>query len=64
MKKVYWQLSSLFLLTACVFLTFNTSAQTLNATAQTGSSRQGFGFRVGLNYAKKVNGSNDSIQYR
>jgi hypothetical protein len=63
MKKVYWQLSSLFLLTACVFLTFNTSAQTLNATAQTGSSRPGFGFRVGLNYAK-VNGSNDSIQYR
>ena len=63
MKKIFWQLSPLLLLTACVFLAQNTSAQTLTAAGKTGSSKSGFGFRVGLNYAK-VSGSGDSIQYR
>jgi len=62
MKKNFRKLSSLLLLAACVFLTQKTSAQTM-MTGKTGSSKSGFGFRVGLNYAK-VSGGSDSIQYR
>jgi len=62
MKKNFRKLSSLLLLVACVFLTQKTSAQTM-MTGKTGSSKSGFGFRVGLNYAK-VSGGSDSIQYR
>lgn len=63
MKKILMNLSLWLLLSACVFLSQNTSAQMLPEASKTVSQKTGFGFRVGLNYAK-VSGSNDSVQYR
>ena len=62
MKKNFRKPASLLLVAACVFFTQNTTAQTMMAS-KTGSSKSGFGFRVGLNYAK-VSGGSDSILYR
>lgn len=61
MKKIFFKLSSFLLLVSCIFLSQNAFSQ--SAKSATVTTKSGFGFRVGLNYAK-VSGSSDSIQYR
>lgn len=62
MKKNIQISACFFLCIAFIFLSQNTSAQSTKIGMKS-SSKSGFGFRVGLNYAK-VSGSSDSIQYR
>jgi hypothetical protein len=58
MKKII-QLSAFFFLLILIFQPKDIFAQATMAM----KSKSGFGFRVGLNYAK-VSGSSDSVQYR
>jgi hypothetical protein len=60
MKKVIQTSACFFLSIAFIFQSQTTSAQT--TTAMKSSNKRGFGFRVGLNYAK-VSGGSDSVQY-
>ncbi|MGN6195120.1 MAG: porin family protein [Ginsengibacter sp.] len=59
MKKII-QLVAFFLSLILIFQSKDTFAQ---STTMAMKSKSGFGFRVGLNYAK-VSGSSDSVQYR
>src|SRR5690242_1037093 len=62
MKKIIQIFACFSLCAAFIFLSQNTSAQS-TAIGMKSSGKSGFGFRVGLNYAK-VSGNSDSIQYR
>jgi hypothetical protein len=60
MKKIIQLSACFFLCIAFIFQSQTTSAQT--TTGMKSSDKRGFGFRVGLNYAK-VSGGSDSVQY-
>lgn len=60
MKKIIQLSACFFLYIAFIFQSQTTSAQT--TTGMKSSNKRGFGFRVGLNYAK-VSGGSDSVQY-
>ena len=60
MKKIIQTSACFFLSIAFIFQSQTTSAQT--TMAMKSSNKRGFGFRVGLNYAK-VSGGSDSVQY-
>ena len=60
MKKILQLSACFFLCIAFIFQSQTTSAQT--TTGMKSSDKRGFGFRVGLNYAK-VSGGSDSVQY-
>ena len=62
MKKIIQIFAFVFLCITFIFLSRNTSAQTTTMVLKS-SGKSGFGFRVGLNYAK-ASGSSDSVQYR
>ena len=62
MKKIIQVSACFFLCIAFIFLSEITSAQSTAMGVQS-SNKSGFGFRVGLNYAK-ASSSSDSIQYR
>jgi len=60
MKKIIQLSACFFLCIAFIFQSQTTSAQT--TTGMKSSNKRGFGFRIGLNYAK-VSGGSDSVQY-